>query len=522
MVPARAVRAVLFMAAVAGADVAVPETGPVFRGSVHVDEEKGEALLDDASRPLSEILLVEKDDGTLVWCDGFDRRAAGYRRLVYEEHRDRLVELIKAATKARDPELARRLLEQARAEGFSGKEEDIQRRRVENLEKHPGKRKDEQAEQVAVEAAALANELPDLLLARAKSDTKGDGPRLLREALRAKPDHEAALAMLKERARKPHPFGDDRIWLDWAIEFESRGFRLVPDDDLELKRARHYWRPDLIGVASPEVEVLTPLREMEPLREVALRAHLACAKLREMFRTDTPLLRPAGPILLYLEVNKDNFKEQQKSPVTNPLPPYFQFAHARWDLLDDITRVLWSPAAKERNDIRRGAVHEIVRHWLWSRNPRTSLAETNAADPNIAGYWAEVGLWALLADARYDLDGGRVDLEASGQASRAFVRDHAGDLLPWNAFFLYGRHDLHLMNKDDAQRAGVWASDLFEKQATTLCHYLLCSEGGKRRAAFLDFFVYRSRGVQPKLAPGVAFGMSADELGAAAVKWAAR
>lgn len=522
MVSARGLAVVLLLAAGAAADVAVPEAGPVFRGGVEVHVEKGEALLGGAPRPLRELLLVERDDGRLVYSDGFDRRVAGYRRMAYEGHRDRLVELIREATKARDAELARRLLEQARAEGFSGKEEDIQRRRLENLEKHPGKRDETKSAELRRAAAALSSELPDLLLVRARNDSQGDTLRLLWEALRAKPDHEAALALLKERAPKPHPFPDDTAWLEWSVAFERRGFKLLPEDDVELKKARHYWRPDLFGFASAEIEVLTPLRDLEALREVALRAHLACAALRGMFRTDAPLARPGAPLLLYLETNEENFREQVKSPITNPLPPYFYFSHARWDFDEDVTRVLWSAAAKERNDLLYGVVHEIARHWLWSRNPRYSLAQINNANPDVAGYWAEVGLAALLAEANFDLDRDTVDLAAGAKASRSFVRDHTRDLFPWGAFCLFGRSDIHGMNKADVKRGDVWASYLFERQSTVACQCLLFADGGRRRAAFLDFLACRYRGEQPKLAPAIAFGMSADELGAAVVAWAAK
>ncbi len=506
----------------AGADVAVPETGPVFRGEVRVVEEKGEAVLGDSARPLREILVVERDDGTLVWCDGFERRVAGYRRMVHEGRRARVVEMIKEATKAKDPELARRLLELARAEGFAGKEEDIQRRRVENLEKRPGKRDEAKASELRRAAAALDDELPDVLLARAKGDGKGDGLLLLREALREKPEHAGALAMLAAKAPKTQPFPDLRTWLDWAVEFERRGFSLVPDDHMELKKARHYWRPDLMGIASAEILVLTPLRDMEALKEVAIRAHLACAKLRELFATDKPLKRPEGPILVYLHSHKEDFRERLKHPVTNGLPPYFQFAYARFDPADDVTQILWLPTPKERNDILYGGTHCVVRHWLWTRNPRYSLADTNAADPDVAGYWAEAGLAGLVAEASFDVRGFGIDLAAGAPASRKFVREHARDLAPWGPFCLYGRSDLHMMNEGDVKRGDYWASYVFDRQAVVLCHYLCFADGGARRAAFLDFFVHRCRGDQPKLAPRVAFGMSAEEMGAAALAWAGR
>jgi hypothetical protein len=522
MVPGRAVGAVLLLAAAGAADVAVPESGPVFKGVVKVDAEKQEATLGDAAKPLREILLIERSDGTLVWCDGFARRVAGYRRMVHEGRRERVVEMIVAATRAKDPELARRLLELARAEGFSGKEEDVQRRRVENLEKRPGKRDEAKASELRREAATLDDELPDLLVARAKGDTKGDGLRLLREALRAKPEHAAALALLAEKAPEKQPFPDVRLWLDWAVEFERHGFKIASDDLTALKKARHYWRPDLMGVASSEVLVITPLREMEPLREITLRAHLVCTELRKLFKTDKPLLRPQEPIHVYLYANKENFKEALPHPVTNSLPPYFQFAHARFDRNEDVTKILWSEVAKERNDLLYGTAHTIARHWLWARNPRYSIGETNAADPDIAGYWAEAGLAAVIAAAGFDLDDLEIDLVGGSAGSKTYVREHPRDLLPWGPLCLYGWSDLHGMNQADVMRGKVYASYVFDRQANLLAQYLLCGEGGVRRAAFLDFYVNRCRGDQPKLAPQVAFGMSAEELGAAAVRWGAR
>jgi len=520
MVPARGLAVTLLAAALAAADVAVPETGPVFKGVIEVREASAEALLGGTARPLREILVVERDDGKLVWTSGFERRLAGYRRMVFEGRRARIIEMIKEATKARDAELARQLLDRARAEGFSGKEEDIQRRRVENLEKRPGKRDEARSAEVRKAAAALEDELPDLLLARAKGETGSDGLRLLREALRVRADHAPSLAVLEQRAPKPHPFPSPRIWLDWAIDFETRGFTFAPEDHPEMKKARHYWRPDLMGAASEEILVFTPVRDMLVLREVVLRCHIACATLRRLFQTDSPLARPKGPILVYLETNEENFKEQTDGRSTNPLPPYFRFAHARWDRDDDVTRILWRPAEKERSDLLYGAVHEIARHWLWSRNPRYSLADTNVADPDIAGYWAEVGLPGLLAEAPYDLDAGTADLAKGASNSRAYVRDHPKDLLPWGPFCLYGRHDFHIMNEGDVKRGAIWASQLFGMQSTVVCQALLCADGGRRQAALVDFYVHRRRGEQPKLAPATAFGMTAEELGAAAIAWA--
>jgi len=519
MVTARGLQAVLLLATVAAADVAVPETGPVFKGVVKIDKEKGEALLGDESRPLREILVIERNDGTLVWCDGFARRIAGYRRMVYEGRRDRLVQMIKDATKAKDPELARRMFELARTEGFSGKEEDIQRRRVENLEKRPGKRNDAMASELRRAAAALEDELPDLFVARAKGDTNGDGLRLLREALRTKPEHAGALAAVTAQAPKDQPFPDLRAWLDWAVGFERHGFQLVPEDNQELKKAKHYWRPDLMGVASSEVLVLTPLRDMEPLREVVLRAHIVCKTLREMFKTEHPLLRPEGPILIYLYANKDNFTDSLKHKVTNRLPPYFQFPYARFDRQEDLTQILWTSAEKQRAELLYDIPQTVARHWLWSRNPRYSLAQTNAADPDIAGYWAEVGLFRVIAEASFDLDDMSLDLAAGSKEARKFVREHSREILPWGPMLLYGRGDLYMLNENDVKRGDQWASYVFDRQAAVLSHYLLCGEGGARRAAFLDFFVNRCLGDQPKLAPNVAFGMSADDLGAAALRW---
>jgi hypothetical protein len=517
MVHVRRLAVLLAVAAAADADVVVPETGPLLRGEVEVRAAEGQVRVDGTPRPLAGILLVERADGQLVWAAGFDARVRGYRRMIHEGRRDRLAELVNEAIRARDPELARRLLELARAEGLSGKPEDILRRRLENLEKRPGKRKEERARELRAEAASLETEIPDLLLARARTNGDPDAARLLRAALREKPDHEDARAMLAERVRKPHPFADDLAWLDWHVDLESRGFAIVPDDDVEVKRARHYWRPDLHGFASSEVLVLTPILDIPPLRDVALRAHLACATLRELFRTDAPLARPETPLVLHLFVHEANFRERV-SPV-NPLPPYFNFDQAEWDLKDDVTRLLWR--SKER-DLLYGTAHEVARHWLWSRNPRYSIAQVMQADPSIAGYWVEVGLAALVAEAAYDLDRGVVDLAAGAADSRRFVRTHAGDLFPWNSFLLFGRDDVHLLNRKEERRGGEAASWVFARQATALSHYLLFADGGARRAALADFLVHRYRGEQPKLAPGVAFGASAQELGAAVAAWVAK
>ena len=520
MVHVRAACALLLFAAGARADVAVPKTGPILRGALRVEART--LVIGEETVPLSDFLLVEKDDGTLVWSPDFASRVAGYRRIVYEGRRAQLVELAKEAVRARATKTARRLYDQAKREGLEGKEEKIVRKRVENLEKKWRKVNEKRLAEVKKREAALRGQLTGLLLARAKLEGGDDGLRLLRLVLDEQADHAGALALLDERVPADSEFDQSRAWLDWHLDFESRGFRRAPAELQALRRAQHYWRPDLYAIESRELRMMTPITEMQVVRRLALRFDIALRWLREFFKTDKPLARSPEPLTVYLYASPENFRERIRYKWNQVLPPDFLFENARWNLKEDLSRVCWPPLQKDRKYVEYTSVHEVVRHWLWSRNPRYSVAQLMAhlnVQHLVPGFWIEAGLAGLVAEAEYDLDAGTVDLSKPG-SSCDVVRKQAtarGGLIEWPKFFLMNSSDVRRLNVDKEKIGAHKSSYVFGRQAVAVCHYLYNADGGKHRTQLRDFLVNHYLGNRKKLAPVAAFGVSSEELGHAVV-----
>ena len=127
----------LLAAAAARADLAVTVHGTIEEAEAFRVE--GDALVGERSsreerHALEDFYLVEAADGRLLWAPDFEGRLRGYRYLARARRRALCVDLLDAALKARAKDLARALLERAEDDGFTGKEAEALKRRLEQLE----------------------------------------------------------------------------------------------------------------------------------------------------------------------------------------------------------------------------------------------------------------------------------------------------------------------------------------------------------------------------------------------------
>ncbi len=511
----------LLCAAVVRAETAVTTDGTVLRGPVAVQEARRVAKVGAEERPLSSLLLVEREDGTLVWAPDLESRVAGYRTLVGERIREEMPDLIKEAVRARDKLAARRIFDWAKEYRLDAKDERVLGKKVAELEGKNLKPVAEAQAEVLAREASMRKLLPDLILARMAREPEGSegALRLLRAALRESPGHEGALAELAKRS----PGGDARAWLDWRLDLETRGFQRLPEDSKELLSVRHYWHPDVVASTSADFVLYTPLRDAEIEKSVLLRAWLVIGELKRLFATDKPKVRRSEPLDIRLYGNEKSLRTDAGYEVIAEVPPFWQWRHGRCEVTADLTRLLAPAAPEHRPLFERTLVHEVARHWLWSKCPRYGTTEIMSA-PDVAGHWVEAGLLSLLAEGRFDLVKGILDLSPRLTPSLKTVREQAaitdpkrGGLIPWKEFFLMDRDDAAALWEKDWFEGQVQPSVLFGMQAAAVAHYLFHADMGARRPALLDYYVRQRIGEQAALAPQVAFGLSADALGAAVV-----
>lgn len=514
---------VLLLTGILHADVAVPRHGPLLAGGIIVDAKGGKLKFRDETQPLRGFLLVERDDGQLVWSPGIAERIKGYRRLVYERRRPKLVDLAKRAVRARDAVTARRLYEWAKKEGLAGREERIVRKRVENLEKHRHRMDDKKRAEVLREAKRLETALPDLLFARAKQNEDGR-LRILRALLKEVPDHGPALDLVRAAIPKDSPFEQPRQWLTWHLDLESRGFRIADPERTDLKRAKYKWRPDLYGVESDGMLLVTPLRDLDVVAACALRMRTTIRTLARLFRTAKPLIRSRKPLTVHLFVNRRNFADQAGYERTVDVPPYFRWELGTFDAKENLTRLLRPEDSKHSVDrqLAYTLAHEVARHWMYSYCPRYSDRQLFNADA-ASGYGLRVGFFSLVAEAGFDLDEETIDFSHRPATSLRYVRK--GPLFDWDKFFLMNMNDIHRLNGHDdqlykAKRTRTTYGQRFMFQGGATCHYLYNAHNGRYRDVLIAFIANQYQGKQEKLNPRKVFGLDPAKLGAAVVAWA--
>ncbi|MHC4959635.1 MAG: hypothetical protein ACYTGN_14815 [Planctomycetota bacterium] len=532
----RLVLALLCLAGLAAGDRAVRRDGSIVHDDVMRVEKR--SLIWGEKRPKTEsldaYLLVEKADGTHVWSANWDARVRGYLALARRERRAGLAQAANNAIKARDHVLARDLLERAEDAGFAGKDADKLRRKILAAEKRPKVANAKKA--AAARAAARVIEgasgriLRDRAIVALPEDRLG-GFRLLREALRRAPADKLAIETLAKYV--PAELATDhRAWLDWQLDVQRRGFLRATGKELELKRARHHWRPDLYGVGSKEILLITALKDYELVGRCLAHARLVCRALGGLFKTDKPVRTKAGPLVLFLYMDRKAYKEHAGDYREIDDSRFLEWSTAHWSAQDDITRAFWPTDPDDERRFLRVFRRTIARHWMNSRNPTYSISQAARSSRN-PGWWLARGLRTIVAQGHYDIEAGTWDLfnERGTYMDRlvAVSEQQAGRLLPWkDVFALNLSRAYKLPSKPDIPVALRWSLhgwkistySVYLGQAVSAARYLFHADNGRHRRAFLDAVVAHYRGERESLGPQKAFGLSEAALGSKALEFA--
>jgi len=505
-------------AGLAAADVAVPKEGAPLEGSVQIRAKTGRLLCGDINRALDRFLLVENDKGVALWTPSFSDRMEGYKRLLARRRLPQLVELVKQALAARSAEVARRLFDRALEDGIEGRDRDVLGRRVRKLEAKPKPPRAKKLAAVLAAERALEAQWAGFLVVRARAHEGTVGLLILREALRSDPGHAGANKMLEAAVPDPAPFKSRDAWLDWSALVKPLGFRLVAAEHRELKKAQYRWRPDLFGIASSRILLLTPVRDPKVLFDCAIRAEATVRFLEEALKTDTPRKRPQGPLLLYLYGNRQNFEERVGYKGSFSVPPWNQWLYGRYSEKDDVTRLI-GPAVGDKSPVSFEFVvgHEVTQHWLHARCPRFSSKETWDAH-DAPGVWVRYGFPVMLGNAALDKTNARFDMASRDamylKTVRVALRQRG--TAAWVRYFPLNVGDLvTISNKDpDAHNSAKLRKGVFfALQGAAACHYLYNADGGKHRTALFDYLSDHFAGRADKLEVKTRFGMSPTQLG---------
>ncbi|MFQ5844828.1 MAG: hypothetical protein ACE5JG_07560, partial [Planctomycetota bacterium] len=352
---------------------------------------------------------------------------------------------------------------------------------------------------------------------------------LVRAALRARPGYEAARVLLGERA-PPFVLGDARRWLDWHLEVERFGARPVTEGS-EIRRRRATWSPEVYGVRSGPIFLLTPVRDFRLVGRCLATGRLACAALRSLFGGPEPA---AGrePLTVLLYPNRDEYYAQTlKEGTGRRVHALIGWTAGHYSPADGVSRFYWHADRDAERRTIGTCIHEICHHWMDRRNPRYASAQQRRG-PRQPGYWIEEGFASFMEEGVYDVDAGTWELfnpRARSLDVLQAMADHKQRLIPWERLYRLSYDDFTGLD-DDADRTVVrrWSlgrsriSDrqLFYDQAAATCHFLFHADGGRYRRRLLDYAVSFRTGRRARLGCRTAFGLSAPELGARAVAFA--
>ncbi|MHC4549432.1 MAG: hypothetical protein ACYTEZ_11720 [Planctomycetota bacterium] len=527
--------AVLVFVLPAAADTAVTVHGTFLKGALRVDGDevvvvKGER---EKRHPRADFLLVEQDDGTLVWAPGFAERLRGYAYLARARQQELLVALLEQALKARSRKLSRRLLEMAEASGFTGKQAEALKRKLERLEQGATSPDRAQAQQVATRLREVEAIHPDLLVRRARTARGTDGLRLLRAALRLDPLHAAANALLEERAPKDFPLGNRSFWLDFHLDLEAKGARLVPHEQEDFQRARRLWRKDLYGIKAGQIRLLTTVQDTRTVGRCLAYGRLVCDVLAEMFKTDHPRPRYSQALLVFLYPSKEEYLSRSGTARRIEDRVFLETTAGHYSPLERLSRVVWDNDRDAERRIARIFMHELTHHWVTELNPRYSNAELRL-QPNLPGYWVVEGIATFVQEGRYDVESGAYELfdRRSTSLDTVHVLSRQGKLLPWAAVYAMDYRTFKELPRDAGViriirkwHVGEWGlsrARLFYEQATATFHFLYHGEQGRYRQQLLDYITSHYTGQRPKLSTDAAFGLTPAALGSKVEAFAAR
>jgi len=516
-----AVAMVLIASAALARDVAVDRDGKIYKGDAEVTLSSSLLVIGRRKIPLTDVHIVEKGDGTLIYAPDLEARLRGYEYLARDHVRDRYVKLVREATQVSDFALARMLLERAERAGLASKEAVKLKIRIERqVARNP--RKAARSARVAKKAVKLHRYFGEMLAQRAQKAFDGGtgGAWLLREALRRVPDSALALELLAKASPGNFPIGDDRTWLEWHLDLESAGARITQDEPA-LLRARRAWRKDLHAVLAEPIVVISPVKDSQLIGRCLAYSRLSCSALKEMFATDAPRRAPTHPLTVFLFSSKEEYLTRSGTgrPVHDAAALEWTTGH--YSPSEGISRFYWYTDRDAERRIAGTCVHELTHHWLAEHNPRIA---GNARTGDQAGYWVVEGFATLMEEGVFDIDSGKWDLFNPRARSLDVLQSIAGSryVIPWDRYYALDQLGFMRLPRDDRitvvmrwrLRPGIMSTTrLFYEQAAATCQFLYHGDGGRHREKLLDYVVNYYAGNKSRLNPRAAFSMSGADLG---------
>jgi hypothetical protein len=491
----------------------------------------------------ADVLLVEDAGGRILHLGGADDLPGAFEVLTQDEAAAGAARVLAEAFQTRDPDLLRRTAAAASLLGAPRADLDRVDARLREILKPGGKPLKPEPELTAkltaridelrrAPVAAAADRLRKLP-ADAPADVRID---LLRTILRMDPSDAEATdgvrKLLPAHVSPPDPF-DALEWLDFAEVAQRVPLKIhvaPPANDPNMTPAQRTvgihafkWRDDVVGIESPRILVVSPLRRPGALARCLSLGELACEALETMFAGGKPRRDLGQPLTIVLcETREEYMREVLKHGFT-PLDDtfwspgaYLPSEETAWVYLPD------DDANFER--VIAPFVHDLTFQWLDLRCPAFTFVE-DRHNVRSKGMWAQSGLSVFVEELRFDLRRRTWELDPAAPATDVVAAAPPGRLLGWSKVYSLSsvEHDV-LSDVWDIEipgtrRLGQSYSQqrLYFDQAGATISYLWFADGGKWRPRLAEAVAAYYRNENPKVE--AIFGCTADELGRRVTEW---
>lgn len=499
--------------------------------------------------PLAAVAVVTEPGGELLYTSTLAGTAGALARLARLEQGAALLALATKVQAWSNAEALERVLAAARRAGAEAKRLAALQKRLGTLpfggrKPVPAERQRELEEALAGfdrEAAPIVRRGLESGLAAAEPAVRRF---FLLDALARDPNHPIAREMV--RASIPayiapgEPF-DPREWLDVHTTFSGIPIEQVtppqgeaPDlspAQRELGAALHYWRPDLLGLKSPRLMIITPARQPRALAACLSLGELVCSALDETFTGPERRRESRWPLLLQLFESR---KEYQGLALPGADPHGArEWSAGHYDVQANLTRI-WLPEGEDPDErLLATYAHELAHHWFQVRCPLYAEREAQAAlTSGPRALWLVEGLATFVESWIFEPGPGVYDtFNLRSDHLDVVANAPASVLLPWASVVDASGADFHgLSRKPVAEIPSTWELlavrqptplHLFYEQSALLCAYLFHA-GEQTRAALMEHVreVYTGKALAKDGSFERRFGMAPEALGAAASAWA--
>ncbi len=517
---------------------------------------------DRAVLPLARVLAVfGKDRRRILYARDAAEAVHAVEALAEADAGREYVRLAEDACRANDPALARRLLWEASVR--AAPEADLARvdKQALLLEQKQKEQKQKPRDaslvaKVGAREAEIPARVPAALWASSQA-VPDEAPSHLRAALvRATlarvPDHAEATAWVRSRLPAGivpvDPF-EAADWLEFEQAVEQAPIQVVappkpgqPERELtfrqkQLGSGRHFWRPDLEGIESRQLLILTPLTSPGRIARCLSMGELVCDTLEGIFAEGTKKREERYPLLHHLYESKEEYLREstkhEEGAARDAAMRGIANTLGHYDSADQVSRLFLRTGTDAADELMSTYAHELTHHWVDMRCPLFTDAERDGGGGRVPGYWIVEGLATMVEEFRYDLATRRVETFVPRASALDVVANvPAGAAIPWPTLFDLDPLQFHALPREPSVevpllwRLGTFRRlsvvNLFYEQSAAACHYLFHAEGGKHRKALVAYVADEACGRTRRGDLKARFGMDADELGRRIEAWAKR